>query len=117
MRSGAFRSYPGWTPNAESEIDVLVLYTKNKLERNLRVVACHAGLNAVFLDQPRNGYDFFGPTIQGPHSPDERASILLKKILKFLMEVLENIPQIIPGIKKRVQCSVIMFVTSQLNTF
>jgi dipeptidase D len=39
------------------------------------------------------GYDFFGPTIQGPHSPDERASISSsQKFWKFLMEVLENIP-------------------------
>jgi dipeptidase D len=34
-----------------------------------------------------------GLPIQGPHSPDERASISSSsKNLKFLMEVLENIP-------------------------
>jgi hypothetical protein len=44
-----------------------------------------------------------------------RASIsFFSKILEILMEVLENIPLIISGIK--VQCSVIMFVTLQLNT-
>jgi dipeptidase D len=41
---------------------------------------------------PGYGYDFFGPTIQGPHSPDERASISSSQNSGNLMEVLENIP-------------------------
>jgi dipeptidase D len=105
-------SYPGWTPNAESEIlDVLVLFTKNKLERN-RVVACHRIRMRHSWTHPGNGYDFFGPTIQGPHSPDERASISSsQKILEILMEVLENIPlNNIQVLKKEVN-SVIVFVT------
>jgi dipeptidase D len=35
----------------------------------------------------------FGPTIQGAHSPDERANIKsAQKFWKYLLTILENIP-------------------------
>jgi dipeptidase D len=89
-------SYPGWTPNAESEIlDVLVpIYEKQNGEKP-KVVACHAGLECGILGANYPDMDMisFGPTIHGAHSPDERASISSsQKFWKFLIEILENIP-------------------------
>lgn len=89
-------SYPGWTPNAQSEIlDVLVpIYEKQNSEKP-RVVACHAGLECGILgiNYPDMDMISFGPTIQGAHSPDERANIASsQKFWKFLVEILANIP-------------------------
>ncbi|MFA9188087.1 aminoacyl-histidine dipeptidase [Flavobacterium magnesitis] len=89
-------SYPGWTPNPESEIlEVLVpIYEKLNGEKP-KVVACHAGLECGILGANYPDIDMisFGPTIQGAHSPDERASIASsQKFWKFLVEILANIP-------------------------
>ena len=90
-------SYPGWTPNVQSEIlDVLVhIYEKQNNEKP-KVVACHAGLECGILGTNYPDMDMisFGPTIHGVHSPDERASISSsQKFWKFLVEILENIPE------------------------
>ncbi len=89
-------SYPGWTPNVNSEIlDLLVkIYEKQNHEKP-KVVACHAGLECGILgtNYPDMEMISFGPTIQGAHSPDERASIQSsQKFWKFVLEILENIP-------------------------
>ncbi len=89
-------SYPGWTPNVNSEIlDVLVgIYEKqNGCKPN--VVACHAGLECGILgtNYPKMDMISFGPTIHGAHSPDERASISSsQKFWKFFVAILANIP-------------------------
>ncbi|HUH52309.1 MAG TPA: aminoacyl-histidine dipeptidase [Flavobacterium sp.] len=89
-------AYPGWTPNAESEIlDVLVSIYENQNQSKPNVVACHAGLECGILGTHYPGMDMisFGPTIKGAHSPDERASISsAQKYWKFVLEVLQNIP-------------------------
>ncbi len=89
-------SYPGWTPNVNSEIlDVLVgIYEKQNNEKP-KVVACHAGLECGILGTNYPDMDMisFGPTIHGAHSPDERASISsAQKYWKFVLEILSNIP-------------------------
>lgn len=89
-------SYPGWTPNVNSEIlDVLVgIYEKQNSEKP-KVVACHAGLECGILGTNYPDMDMisFGPTIHGAHSPDERASISsAQKYWKFVLEILSNIP-------------------------
>ncbi|MEP6803453.1 MAG: aminoacyl-histidine dipeptidase [Flavobacterium sp.] len=89
-------SYPGWTPNVNSEIlDTLVgIYEKQNNEKP-KVVACHAGLECGILGTNYPDMDMisFGPTIHGAHSPDERASISSsQKFWKFLLEILANIP-------------------------
>jgi dipeptidase D len=89
-------SYPGWTPNVKSEIlDILVnVYEKQNSEKP-KVVACHAGLECGILGTNYPDMDMisFGPTIQGAHSPDERASIKSsQKFWKFVLEILKNIP-------------------------
>lgn len=89
-------SYPGWTPNVNSEIlDILKdIYVKqNGTEPH--VIACHAGLECGILGTNYPDMDMisFGPTIKGAHSPDERASITsAQKYWKFVLEILENIP-------------------------
>lgn len=89
-------SYPGWTPNVNSEIlNVLTdIYEKQNGEKP-KVVACHAGLECGILgtNYPEMDMISFGPTIHGAHSPDERASIKSsQKFYKFVVEILKNIP-------------------------
>jgi dipeptidase D len=89
-------SYPGWTPNAKSEIlDILVDIYKKQNNSEPHVVACHAGLECGILGTNYPDMDMisFGPTIKGAHSPDERANIAsAQKYWKFVLEILENIP-------------------------
>jgi dipeptidase D len=89
-------SYPGWTPNVNSEIlDLLVTIYEKQNGTKPNVAACHAGLECGILGTNYPGMDMisFGPTIHGAHSPDERASISSsQKFWKFVLEILENIP-------------------------
>ncbi len=90
-------SYPGWTPNPESEILEVVkqVYVKQNNEEP-HVVACHAGLECGILgtNYPEMDMISFGPTIKGAHSPDERVSISsVQKYWKWVLEILQNIPK------------------------
>jgi dipeptidase D len=90
-------SYPGWTPNVNSEIlDVLVAIYEKQNKEKPKVVACHAGLECGILGTNYPDMDMisFGPTIHGAHSPDERASVSSsQKFWKFVLEILANIPK------------------------
>ena len=90
-------SYPGWTPNVNSEIlDILVSIYEKQNQEKPKVVACHAGLECGILgtNYPEMDMISFGPTIHGAHSPDERASIKsTQKFWKFVLEILESIPE------------------------
>jgi dipeptidase D len=89
-------SYPGWTPNPNSKIlEVLVSIYEKQNGVKPKVAACHAGLECGILGRNYPDMDMisFGPTIQGAHCPDERASIKSsQKFYKFVLEILENIP-------------------------
>ena len=89
-------SYPGWTPNVNSEIlDLLVKIYEKQNGSKPNVAACHAGLECGILGTNYPDMDMisFGPTIHGAHSPDERASISSsQKFWKFVLDILENIP-------------------------
>jgi len=90
-------SYPGWSPNPNSEIlDILVdIYEKQHTEKP-SVVACHAGLECGILGThyPEMDMISFGPTIKGAHSPAERANIeSLQKFWNFVLEILKQIPE------------------------
>lgn len=88
--------YPGWEPLPDAPI----LHTMRDLYRNLfneepQVKACHAGLECGIIGQhyPDMHMISFGPTIKGPHSPDEKVHIgSVDKFWKFLLNTLENIP-------------------------
>lgn len=89
-------SYPGWKPDVASPILKVLTENYEKLfNEKASVVACHAGLECGILgtNYPEMDMISFGPTIQGAHSPDERANIKSsQKFWKFLLTILENIP-------------------------
>ena len=89
-------SYPGWKPNVNSPILKVLSENYEKLfGSKADVVACHAGLECGILgtNYPEMDMISFGPTIQGAHSPDERANIKsAQKFWKYLLTILENIP-------------------------
>ena len=89
-------SYPGWKPNVNSPILKVMTTTYERLFNSKpNVVACHAGLECGILgtNYPEMDMISFGPTIQGAHSPDEKAHIKsVQKFWTFLKTILENIP-------------------------
>jgi len=90
-------SYPGWTPNPDSEIlDLLVAKYEKLFNEKPKVSAIHAGLECGLLGERYPGLDMisFGPTIKGPHSPDERVGIAsVQKFWSFLLEIVKDIPK------------------------
>lgn len=90
-------SYPGWTPQPESEIvDLMAAQYKSVFGEAPRISAGHGGLECGILG--RNYPDMqmisFGPNIFGAHSPDERAQISsVQKFWDLLLETLRNIPE------------------------
>ncbi len=89
-------SYPGWSPNPNSEILDLMKDKYVKLfEEEPRVQACHAGLECGILGERYPGLDMisFGPTIRNPHSPDEKVKIdTVDKFWNFLLDIIKDIP-------------------------
>ena len=88
--------YSGWAPNASSEILSLMksLY-KDIFGNEPAVMAIHAGLECGILAGAYPHWDMIscGPTLESPHSPDERANIpSVAKMWYFLRAVLEAIP-------------------------
>ncbi len=85
-------------PNTTAPLIQIPLIDRSIYKQNNekpKVVACHAGLECGILGTNYPDMDMisFGPTIQGAHSPDERASIKSsQKFWKFVLEILENIP-------------------------
>lgn len=86
--------YPGWQPNVNSA----VLAKGKEVYRNIfgkdpAVKAIHAGLECgIINDRVGGGVDTisFGPTIIGPHSPDEHVAIdSVEKFWKFLTEIVK----------------------------
>ncbi|PTX13940.1 aminoacyl-histidine dipeptidase [Sphingobacterium faecium] len=90
-------SYPGWTPNANSEIlEVLKRIYIEQHQEEPKVVACHAGLECGILGKNYPDMDMisFGPTILGAHSPAERVSISsVQKYWEFVKQILKEIPK------------------------
>jgi dipeptidase D len=88
-------SYPGWTPNPDSELLSIAVDSYKKLFGTEPVVrSIHAGLECgLFLEKyPNLDMISIGPTIKGAHSPNERLNI--KTVGKFwdhLKDILENI--------------------------
>lgn len=88
--------YPGWQPlpNAPILKTMKSLYS-NLFKEDPNVRACHAGLECGIIGKHFPGMHMisFGPTIKGPHSPDERVKIdSVGKFWKLLVKTLEEIP-------------------------
>ena len=90
-------AYPGWKPNMKSPLLKTMKQTYKKLyKKEPAVVAIHAGLECGLLGGKYPDMDMisFGPTLQSPHSPDERANIpSSKKFFDYLVAALAAIPE------------------------
>ena len=89
--------YPGWAPNVNSPI---LEITKNiyseMLDGEPTVCAIHAGLECGIIGEKVSDMDMisFGPTIKGPHSPDERVEIeSVDKFWNLLIKILEKLTE------------------------
>lgn len=89
--------YPGWRPNAQSEIlELMAKMYREKFNEEPQVKACHAGLECGILSEKLPQVDMisFGPNIRGAHSPDEKVQISsVQKFWNYLLDVLEQIPK------------------------
>lgn len=89
-------AYPGWRPNMDSSILKLMRETYKRLYgKDPAVMAIHAGLECGLLGGVYPHWDMvsFGPTIQHPHSPDEKVNIKSVELFwNFLTETLKHIP-------------------------
>lgn len=89
-------AYPGWKPNPDSAI----LKEMQKVYEQLygkkpAIMAVHAGLECGILGSKYLNWDMisFGPTIQHPHSPDEKVNIAsVDKFWEYLKATLKHIP-------------------------
>ena len=90
-------SYPGWQPNADSPLLKLmeeVYLSEWGVKPAVKVM--HAGLECgiILAQYPYLDVVSFGPTLEHPHSPDERVNIpSVKKFWEFLTATLERIPK------------------------
>lgn len=89
-------AYPGWKPNMESPILKTMQKTYNELYgKTPAIMGIHAGLECGILGAVYTNWDMisFGPTIQNPHSPDERVEIAsVQKFWDYLIATLKNVP-------------------------
>ena len=88
--------YPGWQPNANSELlDHMVKLYYNKYNERPTVMVIHAGLECGIIQsnvEQKLDIVSFGPTITGAHSPDEAVEIeSVEKSYDYLVSVLENL--------------------------
>jgi dipeptidase D len=89
--------YPGWTPNLESSLlKTLKEVYKKMFQKEPEVGAVHAGLECGIIGEKFPGMDMisFGPTIEHPHSPEERVHTgSVEKFWKFLTGLLVELAQ------------------------
>jgi dipeptidase D len=87
--------YPGWMPNLQSPLlATLKDVYQESFGREAEVVAVHAGLECGILGEKFPGLDMisFGPTMEHPHSPDERVHIgSVGKFWRFLAAALARL--------------------------
>ena len=88
-------AYPGWAPDVNSSIlkTTTEAYTE-LLGKKPHICAIHAGLECGVIGEKIEGMDMvsFGPTIKGPHSPDERVEISsVVKFWELLLKILQNL--------------------------
>ena len=87
--------YPGWKPNVHSHVLTLMQDIHKRLfGATPRVVTIHAGLECGIIGRNYPGMDMisFGPTIEHPHSPDERVNIAtVQRFYRFVLETLKEL--------------------------
>ena len=92
-RSG---NYSGWEPNVNSPIlHAMKESYKAQFGKEPEVKVIHAGLECGIIGAVVPGLDMisFGPTLQSPHTPEERCNIpSVQKFYDFLIATLANVP-------------------------
>jgi dipeptidase D len=87
--------YPAWQPDVNSALlQTLKQVSESVLGYEPKVGAIHAGLECSIIGEKYAGMDMisFGPTIEFPHSPDERVKIdTVGTFYKVLAQTLERI--------------------------
>jgi len=87
--------YPGWKPNLQSPLlQTCKEVYKKRFQKEPEVAAVHAGLECGIIGEKFPGMDMisFGPTIEHPHSPEERAHAPSVEIFwDFLTTVLDEL--------------------------
>ena len=88
-------SYPAWQPDTSSPLLARAREVYRRVfSKEPAVEAVHAGLECGVIGSIYNGMDMIsiGPTIEHPHSPDERANLpSIGKTWRFLIALLESI--------------------------
>ena len=96
-KSLAKGSYPGWKPEPSSPVMTLVRETYETLfNKTPNIMVIHAGLECGLFKKPYPDMDMvsIGPTITGPHSPDEQVEIESVELYwKLLTALLKAIPE------------------------
>ena len=88
--------YPGWQPDANSELLKLMerIYIEEYDEKPV-IMVIHAGLECGIIQsnvEQKLDTVSFGPTVIGAHSPDESVDIQsVEKSYEYLVEILENL--------------------------
>ena len=86
-------AYPGWKPNFKSSLLATMKDVYNKeFGATPRVVTIHAGLECGIIGRNYPGMEMisFGPTIEHPHSPDERVNIAtVQKLYHYTLAILK----------------------------
>ena len=86
-------AYPGWKPNLKSTLLKTMKETYiREFGSEPRVVIIHAGLECGIIGAKYEGMEMisFGPTIEHPHSPDERVNIAtVQKFYQFVKAALK----------------------------
>ena len=86
-------AYPGWKPNLKSTLLKTMKETYiREFGSEPRVVIIHAGLECGIIGAKYEGMEMisFGPTIEHPHSPDERVNIAtVQKFYRFVQAALK----------------------------
>ena len=90
-------AYPGWKPDNDSPIMQVVRDTYRSLfDKTPEIMVIHAGLECGLFKTAYPHWDMvsFGPTINFPHSPDEKINIASVELYwQLLLAVLNNIPE------------------------
>ena len=88
-------AYPGWQPNFRSTLlhTMKDIYTQ-EFGHEPKIEIIHAGLECGIIARNYPGMEMisFGPTIEHPHSPDERVNIeTVQKFYRFITASLEKL--------------------------
>jgi dipeptidase D len=86
--------YPPWTPNMQSALLEICKKVYNRVfDQEATVQSIHAGLECAIIGEKYEGMDMisFGPTIEDPHSPNERLFIpSIGRVWDFMVALLKS---------------------------